>query len=369
MRKHYLDNIRWFIILLVLVDHTVCIFSACKSPMSYNTNGIEALDSIGYLIYPWFMPCLFVVAGMSARYAIAKYAGKSSADTDFIIGKDIRKRFIKERRRKLLIPFLAYLVLIGPFAAELSFRTTNAEETFAALPKAVIFLIRIVNGMGPAWFLIQLFLISWIFLLFLKLDKNQKLLQWGERVNIWGLLLLYIPVFLAAQVLYVAYTFRNALYLLLFLMGYYIFSHDKVQEICKKYAFLFLGAGLLSGLAQMLLYWGKAYQYIVNEPLVMLFTWFMILALLGIFGRFFDKANEITEYFTENSFGIYLFHYVPIVYIAYFLDTRCKLPDIFNYLFTFAGAFLAAVVLTELIKRIPWLNTLFGLKKKAKMNE
>lgn len=72
MRKKYLDNIRWFIILLVLIDHTVCIFSSCKSPMSYNTTGIEVLDSLGYMIYPWFMPCLFVVAGMSAKYALEK---------------------------------------------------------------------------------------------------------------------------------------------------------------------------------------------------------------------------------------------------------------------------------------------------------
>lgn len=363
MRKYYLDNIRWFIILLVLLDHTVCIFSACKSPMSYNTNGIEALDAVGYLIYPWFMPCLFVVAGMSARYAIAKYAGRDSEDTDFVIGKDVRKRFMRERCRKLLIPFAAYLVLVGPWAAELAFRTTNAMETFAELPAVIIFLIRIVNGMGPAWFLIQLYVISWVFLLFLKLDKKQKLVQFGEKANIWVLLLLYVPVLLSAQVLYVAYTFRNALYFLLFLLGYYVFSHEKVQQICQKYGFGLLVAGLVCGGVQMYLYWGSAYQYIVNEPLVVLFTWLMILAVLGCFGRFFDNKNRVTAYFTANSFGIYLFHYVPIVYIAYLLDTQCSLPDICNYLLTLVGAFLAAVALTEIIKRIPVFDVWFGLKK------
>lgn len=60
---------------------------------------------------------------------------------------------------------------------------------------------------------------------------------------------------------------------------------------------------------------------------------------------------------------MYLFHYVPMVYIAYVLDTKCNLPDICNYLFTFAGAFAAAVLLTEIVKRVPGLNVLFALKK------
>lgn len=286
MRKHYLDNIRWFIILLVLVDHTVCIFSSCKSAMSYNTGGIEYMDSIGYLIYPWFMPCLFVVAGMSARYAITKFAGKNAYDTDFVIDKSVRKRFIRGRVKKLLIPFIAYLALVGPFAAELSFRTTNMEETLAELPEAVIFLIRIVNGMGPAWFLIQLLLISWIFLLFLRLDKKQTLVRVGEKCNIFGLLLMYVPVLLSAQLLYVAYTFRNVLYLFLFLLGYYVFSHEKVQEICKKHAWWLLAAALVCGVIQMIMYWGIPYQQMVNYPVVVLFTWLMVLAVIGIFGRF-----------------------------------------------------------------------------------
>jgi hypothetical protein len=72
MRKYYLDNMKWFIIILVLVFHVVSIFSSCKGLMSFNEPGIPALDSIGYMIYPWFMSCLFVAAGVSAKYALDK---------------------------------------------------------------------------------------------------------------------------------------------------------------------------------------------------------------------------------------------------------------------------------------------------------
>lgn len=72
MRKNYLDNIRWTVIILVLVFHVVSIFSSCGAVMSINAPGIPALDTIGYLIYPWFMCLLFVVSGICARISLEK---------------------------------------------------------------------------------------------------------------------------------------------------------------------------------------------------------------------------------------------------------------------------------------------------------
>lgn len=50
MRKYYLDNIRWSVIVLVLVFHVVSIYCSCGAVMSYNAPGIPAMDAIGYLI-------------------------------------------------------------------------------------------------------------------------------------------------------------------------------------------------------------------------------------------------------------------------------------------------------------------------------
>ena len=75
MRKNYLDNIRWTVIILVLVFHVVSIFSSCGAVMSINAPGIPALDTIGYLIYPWFMCLLFVVSGICARISLDRAPG------------------------------------------------------------------------------------------------------------------------------------------------------------------------------------------------------------------------------------------------------------------------------------------------------
>ena len=76
MRKHWLDNLRWFTVLLVLFYHVIYIF---------NNKGVEGglggfvegpsgqpQDIVMYILYPWFMMLLFVLAGISARYALEK---------------------------------------------------------------------------------------------------------------------------------------------------------------------------------------------------------------------------------------------------------------------------------------------------------
>ena len=351
MRKYYLDNMKWFIILLVLVFHVVSIFSSCKGLMCFNEPGIPAMDSIGYMIYPWFMSCMFVAAGVSAKYALEKRS---------------RKTFVKERIRKLLIPLISYTVLIGPFASNLSFKVNNLDQQLSKLPVFVVGLIKMVSGMGPSWFLLQLFLISLVLLLVLKLDKKQKLMELGSKCNLPILLLFYFPVLLSAQILYVTYTYRNMLYLLMFLMGYYIFSHDNIIEILKKYAPVLLGAGFVLGVTQTYRCWGTFYQGVVNNWIVMLYTWIMVLAVFGCFARFFDRQSKFTAHMSNLSFGIYLFHYVPLIYIAYFLWTKSSLPYTLNYILTFAGTLASAVLLTVIVKKIPGLNFLFGLKRTKK---
>ena len=353
MRKSYLDNIRWFVILLVLVFHVVSIFCSCGALMSYNYPGIPALDVIGYMVYPWFMPCMFVVAGISARYALAK---KSNA------------QFIKDRAARLLIPFISYLVLIGPLAASLSFRVNRLDEVFSALPGVIVFLIRVLNGMGPSWFLLQLFVVSLLLVLVRRLDPADRLTLWAEKCNLGVLLLLFFPAWGAAQILYIAYTFRVGLYLFLFLLGYYVFSQERVQLLLQKYCPLFLAVGIVLGIAQTYVSWGQPFQNVVNHWLGMLFTWVMILAVLGGAGRWFDHSNRFTAYMTKRSYGLYYFHYVPMTYIAYWLTTGLTLPYIWNYVLVLLLSLVASIALYEIFSRIPVVNLLFGLKRKRKQN-
>ena len=347
MRKNYLDNIRWTVIILVLVFHVVSIFSSCGAVMSINAPGIPALDTIGYLIYPWFMCLLFVVSGICARISLEKRNGRA---------------FVRDRARRLLLPFLSYIVFIGPLDSGLSIRVNGIPEAFASLPEWVVFCIRAVQGMGPSWFLLQLFVLSACLAGIRKADKKGRLSALGEKCTLPILLLLYFPVLASAQILYIAYTFRVGLYLLLFLMGYYVFSHEKIMRQLQKYCLPLLGTGLAAGAAQTVFSWGIPYQMTVNNPVVMLYTWLMLLGLLGAAGRWFNFRSRFTSYMSSHSFGIYYFHYVPMIYTTWFLTDRFTLPYLWNYILVFLFSLSAALLLGMGFGRIPVLNSLFGLK-------
>ena len=82
-RKYWLDNLRWVTVLLVLLYHVFYF---------YNNKGVfggiggfgewpqvkQYQDVVMYILYPWFMPLLFLVAGISAHYALAHHSGKGA---------------------------------------------------------------------------------------------------------------------------------------------------------------------------------------------------------------------------------------------------------------------------------------------------
>ena len=73
MRYHYLDNIRWVTVLLVMFFHVFYYFNAyCMGSGIGGFSDYQSQDAVLYLLYPWLMPLLFVVAGMSSRYALQR---------------------------------------------------------------------------------------------------------------------------------------------------------------------------------------------------------------------------------------------------------------------------------------------------------
>ena len=71
MRKHWIDNLRWVTVLLVLFYHVIYYYNG-KGVVGGigGFGGPQYQDGIMYLLYPWFMPLLFLLAGISARYAL-----------------------------------------------------------------------------------------------------------------------------------------------------------------------------------------------------------------------------------------------------------------------------------------------------------
>ena len=99
MRKYFIDNIRWLCILMLFPYHIFRIYNSFME--GFYVEGPDVITTTGFIVAttPWFMPLLFVIAGLSSAYALKK---KTSIE------------YAKERVYKLLIPFVAGILLVVP---------------------------------------------------------------------------------------------------------------------------------------------------------------------------------------------------------------------------------------------------------------
>jgi hypothetical protein len=347
-RKHYLDNIRWITIVLVIIYHIIYIFNCSGVISNINVQGIPILDSYLIFVYPWFMCLLFVVAGISSRYSLQKRTNKE---------------FLKDRRKRILIPSIIGIFLYGWIS---SFITSKYTDMFAGngdmIPSAIKYFIYCLMGIGPLWFCHILFIACVLLVIIRKIDKKDKIWELGKKTNYLILFVLTLLVWLSSLILNtpLIMVYRFGIYLFMFFLGYFVFSHNEVLEKLKKISIPMGIISLIMGIMYVIYYYGT--NYTDNSCLQSLFTntylWISILAILGLGQKFLNFNNKFSNYMTKNNFNFYVLHYTIIVVLGYLVVTYLKLPFILNYFIILLGTIIILPILVEIIKRIPIINKL-----------
>ena len=65
MRKHYIDNLRWIILFILIPYHTAQAWNTWGEPNYIFFEGNRLISSIIVFFSPYFMPLLFVLAGIT----------------------------------------------------------------------------------------------------------------------------------------------------------------------------------------------------------------------------------------------------------------------------------------------------------------
>ena len=89
----------------------------------------------------------------------------------------------------------------------------------------------VLSGVGILWYIQVLWVLSVLLVLLRKIEKD-RLYAFGEKAALPVLFLLVISVWGAAQILNtpVICVYRFGIYGICFLLGYYVFSHEKVTD-------------------------------------------------------------------------------------------------------------------------------------------
>ena len=360
MRKYYLDNARYLSIFLVLIIHVVEPTFEIMYPQT-PTSGSElyAVSYITYFVLAWMLNLFFVIAGICARYSLARNGYENRKPGAFLVS----------RARSLLLPSFGYMIFLGwiPFLCSFGdllhpFRWELATTCLKIL-------------MGPMWFCFQLFSFTAILALIVLIDKKDFLYRIGNRV--WAYILFLIPIMLVPMYSYPQHIgkpvfpylygppdesfFANICF---FFAGYVIFSHEKAIEFLKKFWYALLIPGTALGI-YVTITLSRNIEYYPGW-VERLYSWIMTPAVLAVFIRFLNKNNRFTKYMSRYSFP-YLVLQFPSQYIAAWIAVQLDVPRGYAmYAVIFVLLFIIMQILAVVIKRIPGLRFILFREGKPK---
>lgn len=348
MRKYYLDNLRTIMILLLFPVHTFMIWNDFGTKFYVWGGESRLLSAMITLVNPWFMPVLFVVAGMCAKYSLEKRS---------------KRDFIKERFEKLLHPFLSGMILLVPI------QTQYARKFFFGFDGTILenlgyFFTHITNlsgydgGLTPGqlWFILFLFIIS---LLSLAIEKYVPLEKIAAKAgkNIRGVILLFLPVWLGYYVGNFG-GFSLGKNLVLYLIGYYIFSREDVIEkiVGNRKLTLTLFVSLQTILTLAYYFYGYYGDFLVN-----LTGWLGVLSCFAVGKSWLNRETKVTIFFRKRSFGIYMLHQSILVALGYYV---LRMTDhlVLQVLSIMLGSFLLSLLAWEIFSRIPYVRKMLGIR-------
>ena len=358
MRKYYLDNVRWITVIIVVIYHVFYM---------YNTEGVpgglgritelpvQYYDGFQYLVYPWFMPVLFLVSGISARLYLDSHSDKE---------------FIRSKTLKLLVPSTIGLFFFQFIQGYVSMSLGGGFDGLAGagVPMPVIYMIMVATGSGVLWYMHLLWIYCVILVPIRKIEKG-RLLEAGAKTPLWLIALFILPVWGASQILNmpVVTVYRIAFYLVFFMLGYYVFSNDEVIEVLKKIAVPLIVFAVVIGITFTVMYFGDNFA---DKPINRGFLYALdayagSLAMLSGMERFGDFSNAFTRWMSGHSFGLYVFHYLGISTVALLVAKPGLLPAPLCYILSLVAGFAFGYGLYAIISRIPFFRwAVLGVKKK-----
>ena len=369
-RKYFIDWLRIGLIISVFFFHVGMIFR----PEQWHVNSAESfpfLDPIMWWLHLWRMPLLFLVSGVGTYYAI---------------GHRTSWQYVKERFRRLYIPFTFGFFTLVPLMVYVE-RIENYGSFLDYLP-------HMFDG-GPypvgniswhhLWFILYLFIISLLIAPVLNYTKS------GHYNMVRGRLIVIIsrkmglnwliPIIILSQMILRQY-FPNSThalyndwayftyYLLFFVSGFMLFTSDKIINALAKDRRLYLYQTtvftvLLFALPSI---FGESssvqdYSRGITEMVISLSCG---LTAIGYFREYFNKDHKLRKVLNEAIYPFYLLHQPALIFVGYVVlqldisyGMQAVLITALSLVFIISSYFI--------IKKFNFLRVVFGMKRKQKI--
>ena len=365
------DYLRTFAIILVLVHHAVLAYVTFAqlnpaTPITFapvvDSQKWSGFDLIALFNDTWFMALLFFISGL------------------FVWRSHIRKgsrMFLRDRLMRLGIPFVIGVPLLVPlayFPGQLEIDliyggSANYSDFWLGMVQAGFGFT-----VGPLWFLWLLLAFNVLIVILYRAIpylgdtiRSRASAVFKRPVVFFGALLAisttaYLPMALAFGPVewigigpFVFQASRLLFYLVYFLAGTAVGAFGLTGSIFKSdgplarrwWGWLAVGMGAFFA-------WLIIIDFSFNASTLALpvFCAAMVFAVIALFLRFAKQRVGILDSLSNNSYGIYLIHYMMVTWLQYWL-LGATLSAIQKASIVFAGTLILSWGLIAAIRRIP----------------
>ncbi|WP_455389527.1 acyltransferase family protein [Petrachloros mirabilis] len=370
-RLLYIDNIRVFLTILVLLHHLMITYAGTGS--WYYTEGRQ--DSLTLLVGNWF-------CGLDQAYFMGLFLLISAY---FVPGSYDRKgalHFLKDRLIRLGIPLAIFSWVINPLFIYIGLvLTENLELPFWSYFPGEYFKTEPLIGAGPLWFVEVLLIFSLVYVVWRlvtparPVNPPQEVAFPSNRAIVIFAFLLGLAGF-AVRIVFVMdqYFFEPlnlqfpffAQYIALFVLGLIAFRRDWLSGLSDAMGRLWLSITILLILVRIpimqvldasgdpnALKGGLHWQSLLYSLWEAFFCVSMCIAVIYFFRLFLNQRGRFSNFLVPNAYTAYIIH-APIITILTF-----SIRDVDAYpLVKWAVVALIAVplcfALGALIRKLPY---------------
>lgn len=371
-RQYFIDWLRIGLIISVFFFHVGMIFR----PEQWHVNSAESfpfLDPIMSWLHLWRMPLLFLVSGIGTYYAL---------------GRRNTWQYIKERFKRLFVPFFIGLFTLVPIQVYI-----EKIDSYSSLTN---YYLHMFEGIYPTgnfswhhlWFILYLFFISLVIAPFLRATKTTRYERMRNKlINIvskpLGMNLLLIVIIGSQWILREyfpnsTHAFFNdwaymTFYILFFITGFVLFTSDEVIKAVAKQRRLYLIQTVVFTLF-MFSMWGwisfpgvsGRYVYGITEMIISLSCG---ITAIGYCKAYFNQDHKLRPILNEAIYPFYLLHQPALVIVGFFVLDWSVTSGLQAVLIIVISLVSTISLYLLVIKKVNVLRFIFGMKAKTNIVE
>jgi surface polysaccharide O-acyltransferase-like enzyme len=363
-REHGLDALRVGAFAVLILYHGAMGYTTWDWVVK-NPEQSKALEHVMVFFNRWRLPLLFFISGAAVSLALRRRTLAQLAG---------------ERIVRLLVPLaFGVLVVVPPQIYFWALQHGAHHDSYLAFHRTVFDFVPYPDGAlswHHLWFVAYVLFYALASLPLFALARTaageRALHAIADAMERWPLAIYLVPLpgIAAAVVLDPRFPQTWNLiddwavvtrYGIVFLWGFLFASERRLLELVTRRRRELLAAGLAAAVAFYAVRFGSGTRFLISTAITAYFGMMFVLAMVGFARAWITSGSPLLRYTSEAVYPFYIIHQTVTVVLVYAL-APVALGLWSKLALVAAGTFLGTWLLYEVIRRVPPLRPLFGLK-------